>query len=447
MKRLSVKARVTLWVTGLLVLLLAAGMLYLMTASGPVSERQLEDTLRDVVADAVQSAEFDHGELDDSGLDFYRNGVSVFLYDTSGRLLAPRVNLGIQVDTLLEDQIVKTVDDGREKWMVHDQYAVQDKTAFWVRGMISLRGAHEIRRNLLLLTLVGIPVFALAAALGGYSIIRRAFQPIGRMAGTAEAITTGNDLSMRIPEDGSGDELSRLGRTVNQMLERLQQSFDRERRFTSDVSHELRTPVTVILSQCEYALSEFSGEEERAQCLSVILRQAERMSEMISQLLLLSRAENGRFQPDWEEISFSDLCEMAAQEFREIAAQSALRLDWEVPEAVMVRGDETLLIRLLNNLLQNALRYNREGGRITLRLTKESGHCTLEVADTGIGIRPENLEKIWERFYREDPARSGAGTGLGLSMVWWIAQVHGGSVRAESTPGTGSRFFVRLPII
>jgi heavy metal sensor kinase len=445
MRRLSIKARVTLWYTGLLLLLLVAGTVYLLSFSGQITNRQLRDALQESVSEAVKNARFDHGELEDEDIDFYKNGVSVFLYDTSGRLLAPRVNRGIQVNAVLEDQQVKTVEGAGGRWMVYDIYAQQDGTGFWVRGMISLSGTQGVLRGMFLLALVGVPGFALVAALGGWRITRRAFLPVAAMAETADSITSGSDLSLRVPDDGSGDELSRLGRTVNSMLERLEGAFQRERQFTSDASHELRTPTAVIISQAEYALSGGAAPEDREKALESILRQARRMSVMLGQLLLLARAESGKFQPERERIDLSELCEMVYLEMEEQAKQRGLILTAELEPGVSVRGDETLLMRLVTNLLQNAAAYNRPEGKIILRLKREEDGCTLEVEDTGIGIALENLEKIWDRFYRVDPSRSGEGTGLGLSMVKWIVQLHEGRVTVESRPGEGSCFRVRLP--
>ncbi len=445
MRRLSIKARVTLWYTGLLLLLLVLGTAYLLAFSDQITSRQLRDSLQESVSEAVKNAQFDHGELEDEDIDFYRNGVSVFLYDTSGRLLAPRVNQGIQVNAVLEDQQVKTVEGASGRWMVYDLYAEQDGTGFWVRGMVSLSGTQGVIRRMLLLALIGVPGFALIAALGGWRITRRAFLPVAAMAETAGSITTGNDLSLRVPDDGSGDELSRLGRTINSMLERLEDSFRRERQFSSDASHELRTPTSVIISQAEYALSPGTSPEEREKALGSILRQARRMSVMLGQLLMLARAENGKFRPDRERICFSELCEMVALELEDSMEKRELALAMELEPEIYVQGDETLLMRMVTNLLQNAAAYNSPGGRVALRLRREGEGCLLEVEDTGVGIAPEDLERIWDRFYRADPSRSGEGTGLGLPMVKWIVQLHGGRVEVRSAPGEGSVFRVRLP--
>lgn len=444
MRRMSIKARVTLWYSGLLVVLMVIVVLYLLSFTNQIFVKRQRDVLMDVVADTVKSSQFDYGNLDDDKIDFYNKGVSVFLYSTDGSLIAPKVNMGIQVDSVLEDQVVRMVDRGGDQWLVYDIYAVQNGTGFWVRGTIHMSGVRENLKGMVLLALVGVPVFIAIAAFGGFTITRHAFSAVGELAQTADSITSGQDLSLRVLDDGSGDELSRLGYTVNSMLERLQESFEAEKQFNSDVSHELRTPTAVIISQCEYALSKDADEEIRTEALYSIRRQADRITAIISQLLMLVRADNGKFTPKFEQILLSELCEMAVIELEEEAREQGISLNMELEAKVVINGDETLLIRLLTNLIQNAVKYNREGGRVTVRLKQMQRSCLIEVEDTGIGIPKEEQEKIWNRFYRVDSSRSGEGTGLGLTMVRWIARLHGGDVTVTSRYGQGSCFRISL---
>ena len=445
MKRMSIKARVTLWYTCFLLGVMALGTIYLLSISSQITSRQQKAKVMDVVADTVKTARFHYGELDDENIDYYKDEVSVFLYDTQGRLLAPKVNRGIQVDSVLEDQTVRKVEGYGEQWMVYDLYAVQDDTGFWVRGVLPLSGSVKNLGRLVLLALVAVPVLVLMAAGGGYLITRKAFSAVGSMAKAADAINSGDDLSRRVPDDGSGDELSRLGRTMNSMLKRLQDSFESEKQFTSDVSHELRTPASVIISQCEYALSGKASASDKDRALEASLRQARRMSSIISQLLLMVRAENGKFKPTMEQVPFGELFEMVAEEREEEAARGQVTIVQNIDPKIVIRGDETLLIRMLTNLVTNAVRYNRPGGKVFLRLYCQGEWCLAEVEDTGMGIPEEDLPKIWKRFYRADTSRSSEGTGLGLSMAMWIAKLHGGDIQVESEYEKGSKFTVRLP--
>lgn len=444
-KGLSIKARVTLWYTFFMILVFGITAVYLVSSSQRMSGRQMRERLVDTVTDAVSQVRFRYGELDAEELDFYKNGVSVFLYDTQGRLLAPKVTRGIQVDSLLEDQTIKTASSGRERWMIYDVYSEEEDAGFWVRGMISMTEYGQALGNLPILFGSALPLLAVLAALGGFRITRRAFRPVTQMAETARAIGTGSDLSQRIETDGRGDELNQLGDTMNEMLARLQASFEAERQFSSDVSHELRTPIAVIRSQCEFALSGQAGEEEKREAFEAVLKQSERMNSIVSQLLLLSRAENGKFVPEREPVELNVLCETVCEELEAMAAERQVKLAWNTEE-LQITGDETLLIRMVNNLVSNAIRYNRPGGSAEVSLRKRGKYAVLTVRDTGIGIRREDLGQIFNRFYRADRSRSSEGTGLGLSMAAWIARVHGGSIRAESVYGEGSVFTAELPI-
>lgn len=444
-KGLSIKARVTLWYTFFMILVFGITAVYLVSSSQRMSGRQMRERLVDTVTDAVSQVRFRYGELDAEELDFYKNGVSVFLYDTQGRLLAPKVTRGIQADSLLEDQTIKTASSGRERWMIYDVYSEGEDAGFWVRGMISMTEYGQALGNLPILFGSALPLLAVLAALGGFRITRRAFRPVTQMAETARAIGTGSDLSQRIETDGRRDELNQLGDTMNEMLARLQASFEAERQFSSDVSHELRTPIAVIRSQCEFALSGQAGEEEKREAFEAVLKQSERMNSIVSQLLLLSRAENGKFVPEREPVELNVLCETVCEELEAMAAERQVKLAWNTEE-LQITGDETLLIRMVNNLVSNAIRYNRPGGSAEVSLRKRGKYAVLTVRDTGIGIRREDLGQIFNRFYRADRSRSSEGTGLGLSMAAWIARVHGGSIRAESVYGEGSVFTAELPI-
>ena len=264
------------------------------------------------------------------------------------------------------------------------------------------------------------------------------------MAATASAISQGSDLSARIPVSKRDDEFSRLAGTFNQMLERLERSFQAEEQFAADASHELRTPVSVILGACEYAEKYDETPEERRETMEMIHRQSRRMSALISQLLSMTRMEQGTEAVRWEALDLAALARGLAQE----PAFAGEPITQNLSPAE-VTGDSQLLERLLRNLLENALRYGHRPGeepQITVTTGRAGEEAFLTVADRGPGIPEEEQEKVWQRFYRGDPSRTGEeGTGLGLSLARQIAQLHGGSLTLESRPGEGCAFTLRLP--
>ena len=219
----------------------------------------------------------------------------------------------------------------------------------------------------------------------------------------------------------------------------------REKQFTSDVAHELRTPLSVVLMECEELLrSEHLDEESRREVM-VIYRKIKGMSEMISQLLLLSRADQGREKLNMEEIDFSELSEMVAEEYAEVARNKGISLKAQIEPGLRLTADETLMIRLWGNLLQNAVNYGRPDGHIWISVQKEGNTIRMSVKDDGIGISSQDLPHIWDRFYQADPSRNSDSSGLGLSMVKWIVEAHHGELSVESEIGKGSTFSCQFP--
>ena len=279
-----------------------------------------------------------------------------------------------------------------------------------------------------------------------------------RITSTVREIRADADLSRRIGlagQDGgadkkraSRDEIYTLAATFDDMLGELEKVFDREKQFTSDVSHELRTPVGVILAQCGEMLRDPSLSEEHQAEVRLIQRKAKGMADMISQLLFLSRADQGRQPLSRELIDLSGLTEMTVEEGQLLAdsQRRGIRIESEIEPGIEAWADETLYIRMLVNLISNAVRYSFDNGTVTVGLKREGANVVGTVMDQGTGIPADSLPHIWERFYRADSSRTGENhSGLGLSMVKWIAEAHGGSVSVTSRPGEGSTFTFRLP--
>lgn len=227
--------------------------------------------------------------------------------------------------------------------------------------------------------------------------------------------------------------------------DRVERSFKAETQFTSDASHELRTPVTVILAECDTLERTQPTAEDYQEGVGVIRRQAQQMSRLIGQLLHITRLEQGTQKTYMERADLSALAEAVCEQQR-LIAPAGTELTLDAPEPVEVQADVLLMTRVLNNLIANAFRYGKDGGHVSVTVRRENGWAVLAVRDDGIGIAPEQQERIWQRFYQVDPARSGGeGTGLGLYMVRQIARLHGGTAEVDSAPGQGSTFTVRIP--
>ena len=292
------------------------------------------------------------------------------------------------------------------------------------------------------------PIVFLVAALGGYWLSRRALAPVDTLVQTARDIT-GANLGTRLQKLETGDELQRLSDTLNDMLSRIEAAFLRITEFTADASHELRTPVSLIRTEAELALRRSRGEAEYKESLRHILGEAERTTLLIEQLLSLARADSGRETLQLQAVDLSKTLREVAESWQQIAAVHNLRFLSTIDEESFVMGDVAVLRRLGDILLDNAFKYTPAPGLVHLTLRKEGQSAVIAVQDTGIGIPPEEHEKIFERFYRVDKARSRAegGAGLGLSIAQWIVAQHHGSIAVESAPGKGATFRVELPLI
>lgn len=281
--------------------------------------------------------------------------------------------------------------------------------------------------------------------LAGLILSRRALKPIDSMIRTARQIS-GNDLSRRVEVGAADDELSRLAVTFNEMLERLQKSFEKESRFVSDASHELRTPIAIIKGYADL-LAQWAKNDPQVldESVSAIRSEANEMTRLTEQLLFLARGDSGKLKLQKEDFPAAGL-------LREIIEESSLiapkhNFIYQAPEALMLHADRKLLKQVLRALVDNAVKYTPENGSIELdALTNEKG-ILLRVTDTGIGIPAKEQPKLFDRFYRVDKDRSKekGGSGLGLSIVKWIVDAHEGSVTVKSEKGKGTSFTIRLP--
>lgn len=292
-----------------------------------------------------------------------------------------------------------------------------------------------------------IPLLLLVAIAGGYWIAARALSPVLTMIAAADAIHS-NDLAARLQVPEAKDELQRLAITLNRMLERLQAGMERITRFTADASHELRTPIALLRTRAEVLLRRQRTNDEYRNGLQTSLRELERTSVLLEQMLLLARADAGAETLHFTKGSLNQVLTTTAESLQTLA--QVKNLSWSIvlpPDSVDVNGDAAALHRLFIILIDNAIKYTPEGGSVTIRLRATDEQAIAEITDTGIGINSADLPHVFDRFYRADQARSRAngGAGLGLSIGLWIVQKHGGTITAESTPSVGSEFRVVLP--
>lgn len=289
-----------------------------------------------------------------------------------------------------------------------------------------------------------VPAVIVLSSLLGWFLAGRALDPVNSVAETAQRITHSN-LDMQIPSRGTGDELDRLIEAFNHMMMRLNASFEQIRQFSTDVSHELRTPLTVVRGQLEVALFTAQNIEQYREAMVNALEDVDRLSNIVRALLMLSQAESGQLVLQKSPLDFSALVRELVEQYQIPAESQDVRLAAELPVTCMIQADKIQIERLVSNLLSNAVKYTPAGGLVKARLTADGEWVKFVVEDTGVGISPEHLPHIFDRFYRVPSADPEKGLGLGLSFVSWIVKAHGGAVEVASELHKGTRFTILLP--
>jgi heavy metal sensor kinase len=456
----SVRTRLTLWYAGVLALsLIAFALLVYYAASRTFYERQdesLRSTAQTVASAYIQELEEEHSiaKANDvvlAQMVFPNRYVEVT--DSTGRAVAWSGNLSGHVLPIPSETLADARRQGGSFVVLNNlRVSVVPLSANKELGFAAVaeplsvidESLRRLRRNFF----AGVPLILLLASVGGFFLARKSLSPIALMNRQTQRITAEN-LSARLDVQSPRDELGRLGKTINDLLARLEASFNEQQRFVADASHELRTPLAVLRGETELALEHQRGADEYREALVLINDEAERLSRIVEHLFILARQPIDDPVLVTQTLSLNGIVRDCVRATQVLAARKNLRLDTNgTTDQITVRGDDELIKRMLFNLLDNAVKYTPEGGEIFVELTARSGDARIVVRDTGIGIPETDQLRVFDRFYRVDKARSRAngGAGLGLSIVDWIVKAHGGKISVASAPGRGSVFTVELPL-
>jgi heavy metal sensor kinase len=469
---LSIRARLTLWYTGILAasLLLLAGVAYglLMRGLWHDVDTTLHSVAKTLAQTAAEPMDFFPSEMDE----VLRRFFGPTLTDKFYQFLDPRGRPDPRWPHYRGQQVPvspKALENAKEGYGTFEtvegtgRYPTRVFTFPVVaRGRMvnllqvgmSLEALHMARIHFLWTLAALLPVALLLAGGGGWLLARRALRPVDQMTTAARRIEA-EHLAQRLGGAEVNDELGRLARTLNEMLARLEAGFAQVRRFSADASHELRTPLTVLKGEIEVALRSPRAPEEYRRVLTSTLEEVERMARLVEDLLLLSRADAGALRFESEPVELDHLIEEVAKQAEVLARPRQTRVSLTEMAPLVVRGDGQRLKQLLLNLVDNAIKYTPAGGQVTLGLravpdgaAASEERAEIFVRDTGIGIAPADVPRIFERFYRADPARSreAGGAGLGLCISRTIVEAHQGRIEVESAPGQGSTFRVLLPL-
>ena len=462
---MSIRWRLTLWFTLILcaILILSGAVFYLLLQRHLVN--QIDGDLR------VYSAQV-HGTLHSDQVpqpldfsvihsslppidEFASPGIYIQLVDSNGNVVVKSNNLGEQelpVDPSLVDRgfegnvAIETVASGSSasvRIMASPLY-LNDQTLL-LEVAQSTKQMDTTMSEVRWALLAAVSVAFVLAGVSGWVIVRRALSPVERVTRAAQNIETGSDLSRRVGYSGPADEVGRLAATFDHMIEHLERAFQSQKDFVADASHDLRGPLTATQINLDLLKFDDLNPEERQESLKAIEAETWRMASIVSDLAVLAELESGHLEQQ-EDVSLKEML-LDTREWASLLAGNR-RIVIARQDDVWVRGSTHRLERLLRNLVDNAIKYTPEGGTITLSLFRDGDWACLEVSDTGIGIAPEHLPHIFDRFYRVDEARArgDGGSGLGLAIVRSIAEQHGGRVTVASEPGKGSRFTVWLKL-
>ena len=445
--KLTLRVKMALWFTGSVLVVTALFFSALYFTTRAKLNGMLHDDLSLALEQLSSQVERENGYLIFEDETPVKPGISYYIMEENGSELASRGEDITLFDTVpVREGEFTRVHCGEEDWLLLDSAPIVVEGE-GVRIRVAAPRA-QVRQTLGVfkaIFLFGVPVMTALAALIGFQIARRSLSPIHRIIACANEIA-GGDLARRVPEEPTADELGELTRTLNRMLASLEDSFRRERRFASDASHELRTPVAVILAYTESLLADGALSGEARERAETILNECRRMQRMIDQMLTLVRGQEGRYPVTMENICLNDVFDGVAMVLEPIAAQREIHTHFDLDGRIELIADQSLITQLLLNLTENAVKYGKKGGDVWVNAARDGDSVRLTVTDNGIGVSLENLNHIFERFFRADTARDRSGTGLGLSIAQWIVNLHGGTIRAESEPDVGTRFTVTLPV-
>lgn len=462
MKVRSVGVQLTFWYSGILILILLilGGFTYfklsrdlLNNVDGILKHESLEVTNAAVLKDGMISVYKEKYVDDDlqSTAEYYQivspTGKIVYRSESVRGFVLPLDRSHLQ--SLQQDKPIvynTSIKDVPVRMMVIP-FKIENQAGYVLQMAVSLEGVEHASRDLLWNLLVFFPIGIILAACGGRLLTRRYLRPIDKIIEDANSIEA-ESLGYRLKQKKVKDEIGQLIDTLNQLFGRLQNSFHQIRRFTADASHELSTPLTIMRGEAEVALKSQRTSEEYRQVIETIIEEIERMSNIVDDLLTLSSIDSGEVRLSLSDVYLDEIITNVYEQGKVLAQDKKITVELDGVQHIPVRGDKHRLHQVFLNLIDNAIKYTPAGGRVLLSMVVENEGVSITVADTGIGIQKDHLNKVFDRFYRVDKARSRelGGSGLGLSIVRSIVELHKGKVSVESKLEEGSKFTIWLPI-
>lgn len=435
LSRIPVSIRVTVWFTAVIVFLFSI----VLSSAILLEDRYINNSSTEELVIAVEKIYEDPDEFEN-----FNDGIYYIKYNENNEIIAGKIPKDFDLTLAFSIEDINTYQIENKKFLYYDTRL--KNTGDWIRGIYPLnRFQNDISKMWDIVFYYISPLFIAFVTFVGYKIVKNAFKPVKKISETALAIKKSKNFSRRIELDYSEDEIHKMASAFNEMLDTVEEVFIHEKQFSSDVSHELRTPITVILAQSEYALDYVETIDEAKESFEVINRQAKKMTNLINQIMELSKMERQN-EIEKDRINFSNIILQLLEDYKNLLENNNIELIINIEKDLRIYGNKIMLERLFINLFTNAMKFTKTTIKVSLnRINKE---VILQIKDNGVGIAKKDQKYIWDRFFQTNDSRNkdkNKGSGLGLSMVNRIVQLHSATIEVESETGEGSCFIVRFP--
>ena len=436
LSKIPVSIRVTVWFTAVIIFLFSI----VLSSAILLEDRYINDSSTEELVSAVEKIYEDPDEFEN-----FDDGIYYIKYNENNEIIAGKIPKDFDLTLAFSIEDINTYQIENKKFLYYDTRL--KNTGDWIRGIYPLsRFQNDISKMWDIVFYYIAPLFIAFVAFVGYKIVKNAFKPVKKISETALEIKKSKNFSRRIELDNSEDEIHKMASAFNEMLDTVEETFIHEKQFSSDVSHELRTPITVILAQSDYALDYVDTLDEAMESFEVINRQAKKMTSLINQIMELSKLERQN-EIEKERINFSNIILQLLEDYRTLLENSNIELITNIEKDLRIYGNKLMIERLFINLFTNAMKFTKT--TISVSLNRINKEIILQIKDDGVGIAKGEQKYIWDRFFQINNSRNkdkNRGSGLGLSMVNKIAQLHSATIEVESEIGKGACFIVRFPI-
>ena len=434
--RVPVSIKVTVWFTAVIIFLFGI----VLSSVILLEDRYINNTSTEELVSAVEKIYENPDEFEN-----FDDGIYYIKYNADNEIIAGKIPKDFDLALAFSIEDINTYQIENKKFLYYDTRL--KNTGDWIRGIYPL---SKFQNDISKIWNIGFyyiaPFLIILVIFIGYRIVKNAFKPVKKISETALEIKKSKNFSRRIELDNSEDEIHKMAYTFNEMLDTVEETFIHEKQFSSDVSHELRTPITVILAQSDYALDYVETLDEAKESFEVINRQAKKMTNLINQIMELSKMERQN-EIEKDKINFSNIILQLLEDYRTLLENNNIELITNIEKDLRIYGNKLMLERLFVNLFTNAMKFTKT--TISVSLNRINKEVILQIKDDGIGIAKEDQKYIWDRFFQTSDSRNkdkNKGSGLGLSMVNRIVQLHLATIDVESEVGKGACFIVKFPI-